>query len=185
MLQHAREQHHHFRKDDVSVLATEHDWVRRGIKEAIYIKALAPSINIDPGRHTLSTHFDSILSSNIPTPPTPAPHNPEAETLINTAPRRQGRPRKEPTLGPIQLRPHSPQQQQQDPQQQQQDSQQQDNPITLPKTITPIFSQPQRQSQRLRARQQQQQQQQQQQPQQQQQLTSAEMRSQGSPPAAP
>ena len=53
MLQHAREHNHHIRKEDVSILASEQDWVKRGIKEAIYIKALNPSINIDPGRHSL------------------------------------------------------------------------------------------------------------------------------------
>ena len=51
MLQHAREQGHHFRRQDVTVIDHELDWVRRGIKEAIYIPALGPSINIDSGRH--------------------------------------------------------------------------------------------------------------------------------------
>ena len=50
MLEHAKTERHHFRREDVSVLAREHDWVKRGIKEAIFIKALSPSINIDPGR---------------------------------------------------------------------------------------------------------------------------------------
>ena len=43
MLQHARDNEHHFRKEDISILSRESDWVRRGIKEAIYIKALNPS----------------------------------------------------------------------------------------------------------------------------------------------
>ena len=101
MLQHARDNNHHFRKEDVSVLSRESDWVRRGIKEAIYIKALNPSINIDPGRHALSTHFDSILKSSISAPPPPRTHNDATEARISTAPRRQGRPRNSATRAPI------------------------------------------------------------------------------------
>ena len=93
MLQHARENGHHFRKDDVTVLCSESDWVKRGIKEALFIKALKPTINIDPGRHSLSSHFDAILSKAVAPPPPPSTHNQE-EPLLNTAPRRQGRPRK-------------------------------------------------------------------------------------------
>ena len=95
MLQHARDHGHHFRKKDITVLSYESDWVKRGIKEALFIRALNPSINIDPGRHHMSSHFDSILASHISAPPPPPPHNPEFETPINTAPRRQGRPRRE------------------------------------------------------------------------------------------
>ena len=89
-------QGHHFRKEDQTILAYENDWVKRGIYEAAFIKTLEPSINIDPGRHQLSSHFDSILKSVISALPAPPPHNPETETLINTAPRRPGRPRREP-----------------------------------------------------------------------------------------
>ena len=94
MLQHAREHNHHFRKEDVSILSSEQDWVKRGIKEAIFIKALNPSINIDPGRHSLSSHFDAILSDIIKAPPPPPPHDPQTETLMDTNPRRPGRPRR-------------------------------------------------------------------------------------------
>ena len=97
MLQHARENGHHFRKEDVSTLDREQDWVKRGIKEAIFIKALSPSINIDPGRHSLSTHFDNILKGQIRTPPPPPlPHNASIEPLSNTVRRGQGRPRRQP-----------------------------------------------------------------------------------------
>ena len=96
MLQHARDNGHHFRKEDQTILFYENDWVKRGIYEAAFIKTLEPSINIDPGRHQLSSHFDSILKSVISAPPAPPPHNPETENLINTAPRRPGRPRREP-----------------------------------------------------------------------------------------
>ena len=102
MLQHARENGHHFRLEDATILGWEQDWVKRGIFEALCIKILNPSINIDPGRHTVSSHFDQILKEVIKPPPDPAPHNPDNESLINTAPRRQGRPRKnQPTPSPI------------------------------------------------------------------------------------
>ena len=41
MLQHARENNHHFRREDATVFAYEHDWAKRGIYEALFIKALA------------------------------------------------------------------------------------------------------------------------------------------------
>ena len=94
MLQHAHENGHHFRQEDVTILCSEKDWVRRGIKEALYIKTLTPSINIDPGRHHLSDHFDSVLTSIMKPPPPPSPHDPNTENIINTAPRKPGRPRK-------------------------------------------------------------------------------------------
>ena len=100
MLQHARENGHHFRREDVSILCSEQDWTRRGIKEALFIKTLSPSINIDPGRHHLTDHFDTILSSLIKPPPPPPTHDPDTESLINTAPRRPGRPRKQPLSQP-------------------------------------------------------------------------------------
>ena len=96
MLQHAREHGHHFRKEDMTILSAEADWAKRGIKEAIYIRSLKPSINIDPGRHSLSSHFDQIINKEIAAPTPPEPHN-ENEPLINTAPRRQGRPKKQAT----------------------------------------------------------------------------------------
>ena len=110
MLEHARKNHYHFRREDVSILSNESDWVERGIKEAIYIRALSPTINIDPGCQTLSSHFDGILNQNIKAPTTPAPHNAESKFLINMVPRRQGRP-KQPSSN-TQL-PHQPELQQQ------------------------------------------------------------------------
>ena len=98
MLQHARENCHHFRQEDVTILSSEQDWVKRGIQEALFIRALKPSINIDPGRHSLSSHYDLILEKTITAPPAPSTHNSANETLINTAPRPQGRPRKQPLV---------------------------------------------------------------------------------------
>ena len=111
MLQHAKEHKHHFRKEDLTTLSSEQDWVKRGIKEAIYIKTLNPSINIDPGRHTLSSHFDSILKNAINTPPDPAPHNAETEPMINTVPRHQRKPSKEQTVPKTYTQKSQPEQQ--------------------------------------------------------------------------
>ena len=120
MLQHAREYGHHFRKEDMTILASEQDWAKRGIIEAAFIKTLEPSINIDTGRHTLSSHFDSILKKVIKAPAAPAPHIADTEELINTAPRGQGRPRKQPINTHSQPNPQSEQLQQPDPQPQRQ-----------------------------------------------------------------
>ena len=106
----------------------------------------------------------TILNSLISAPPAPQPHDSATEALINTAPRRQGRPRKEATA-PKTIVTTQPEQQPPQPLQQQlqptpQHSQQQQGPSsTRPKTMAPT-SQPShnlRQSQRLRNRLQQQQ----------------------------
>ena len=137
MLQHAREHGHHFRKEDMTILASEQDWAKRGIYEAAFIRTLKPAINIDPGRHTLSSHFDSILKKVIKAPAAPAPHNPDTEEPINPAPRGQGRPRKQHTIIQSQPNPQSGHLQQPDPQ---------------PQHQSQPPPQPQRQSQRIRDR---------------------------------
>ena len=76
------------------------DWVGRGMKESISILTLSPSINTDLGCHKLSFHFDYILEAYISVPPALETHDPSKEDLVNTAPRRKGRPRKEPTQQP-------------------------------------------------------------------------------------
>ena len=139
MLQHARENDHHFRKEDVTILSSEHNWVKRGIHEAIFIQTLKPSVNIDPGRHKLSSHFDSLLKNIISVPPAPLPHDADTDALISTAPRRQGRPRKETTI-PKTIVSHQPEQQpQQRPSQLTQQPQQHSQPLgpnfTRPKTL--------------------------------------------------
>ncbi|KAI8514099.1 sulfotransferase 1 [Branchiostoma belcheri] len=40
------------------------DYFKRGIKEAIYIRALQPSLNRDGGRYRLQTTFDPLLTSH-------------------------------------------------------------------------------------------------------------------------
>ena len=93
VMSHARDNNHHFRRGDFSVLSSgDQNWHDRGIKEAIYIRALKPSINRDQGRHSLPPNFDSLLLQCIKRPSLPPVHDSTVEPLLSTAPRRQGRP---------------------------------------------------------------------------------------------
>ena len=67
--------------------------------EAIYIRGLQPSLNRDQGRHLLPANFDSLIQNTIKRPPAPPTHNSEIEQLLSTTPRRQGRPRRQPSEG--------------------------------------------------------------------------------------
>ncbi|KAI8513339.1 hypothetical protein Bbelb_099780 [Branchiostoma belcheri] len=51
--------------EGVRILDTEQDYFKRGIKEAIYIRALQPSLNRDGGRYRLHTTFDPLLTSHV------------------------------------------------------------------------------------------------------------------------
>ncbi|KAI8497357.1 hypothetical protein Bbelb_246630 [Branchiostoma belcheri] len=50
--------------DKVKILDTEPEFFARGIKEAIYIRALQPSLNRDGGRHRLSATYDPLLTES-------------------------------------------------------------------------------------------------------------------------
>ena len=95
VMAHAREKAHHFRPTDLSILSSGNsNWHERGVKEAIYIRGLQPSINRDQGRHQLPSHFDSLIKEAVKRPPPPTTHNADIEPLLRTSPRRQGRPRR-------------------------------------------------------------------------------------------
>ncbi|KAI8507825.1 hypothetical protein Bbelb_140650 [Branchiostoma belcheri] len=49
----------------LQTLALLDDYFKRGIKEAIYIRALQPSLNRDRGRYRLQTTFDPLLTSHV------------------------------------------------------------------------------------------------------------------------
>ena len=92
---HAREKRHHFRPADLAILSSGNsNWHERGVKEAIYIRGLQPSINRDQGRHQLPSHFDSLIKAAVKRPPPPTTHDADIEPLLRTSPRRQGRPRR-------------------------------------------------------------------------------------------
>ncbi|KAI8513454.1 hypothetical protein Bbelb_100930 [Branchiostoma belcheri] len=50
--------------DKVKILDTEPDFFARGIKEAIYTRALQPSLNRDGGHHRLSATYDPLLTES-------------------------------------------------------------------------------------------------------------------------
>ena len=110
VMTHARDEGHHFRRDDFSVLSSgDQNWHDRGVKEAIYIRALKPSINRDQGRHSLPPNFDSLLQQHIKRPPPPSVHDSSVEPLLSTAPRRQGRPsRQSQVQSQVRLIPSAP-----------------------------------------------------------------------------
>ena len=65
MLKQARTHNHHFRKKDITILANEQEWVKKGIKEALYIRALSPSISTQASTlspHTLTTSSNLHLA---------------------------------------------------------------------------------------------------------------------------
>ena len=55
------------RKEDLrfSVLCTDDNWFRRGVKEAIAIRKIKPTLNKDGGRHHLSRIYDSFIRSSV------------------------------------------------------------------------------------------------------------------------
>ena len=48
-----------------SILYTDDNWFRRGVKEAIEIKKLKPTLNKDDGCHHLSAMYDNLMRSNV------------------------------------------------------------------------------------------------------------------------
>ena len=56
---------HYFTSGNVTILDKEDDWHIQGIREAIQIKALRPSLNRDQGRAQLPGCYDGIISELI------------------------------------------------------------------------------------------------------------------------
>ena len=54
---------HEINLDEVKILDRESSWYERGVKEAIYIRALRPSLNRDGGRFQLPHIWDPLLTS--------------------------------------------------------------------------------------------------------------------------
>ena len=59
---HMQTEGHQFNKDAVEIVDIEGDWFRRGVKEAIQIRQLNPSLNQDRGRHFLPPVYSSLLN---------------------------------------------------------------------------------------------------------------------------
>ena len=51
--------------DNTEILTTEPRWFERGVKEAIYIRALNPSLNRDGGRYNLPPVWDNIIKKRV------------------------------------------------------------------------------------------------------------------------
>ena len=51
--------------DNTEILTTEPRWFERGVKEAIYIRALNPSLNRDEGRYNLPPVWDNIIKKRV------------------------------------------------------------------------------------------------------------------------
>ena len=48
-----------------SILCTEENWFKRGVKEAIAIKKIKPTLNKDEGRYHLSKVYDKFIRSSV------------------------------------------------------------------------------------------------------------------------
>ena len=48
-----------------SVLCTEENWFKRGVKEAIAIKKTKPTLNKDQGRYHLSAIYDDFIRTSL------------------------------------------------------------------------------------------------------------------------
>ena len=56
---------HSVELENTKILTTESRWFERGVKEAIYIRALNPSLNRDGGRYNLPPVWDNIIKKRV------------------------------------------------------------------------------------------------------------------------
>ena len=49
---------------EAKLLCTEEDWFKRGVKEAIAIRKIHPTLNQDDGRYHLSSMYNQLIRSN-------------------------------------------------------------------------------------------------------------------------
>ena len=57
--------HHFMELENTEILTTEYKWFERGVKEAIYIRALNPSLNREEGRDNLPLVLDNIIKKRV------------------------------------------------------------------------------------------------------------------------
>ena len=50
---------------DHTILMTDNNWYRRGVKEAIAIRKIKPTINQDDGQYHLSRKYDPLIRSSV------------------------------------------------------------------------------------------------------------------------
>ena len=51
--------------ENTKILEVEHKWFERGVKEAIHIRALKPSLNRDGGRYNLPPIWNNIIKERL------------------------------------------------------------------------------------------------------------------------
>ena len=62
---HTDQPEHTVELDNTEILTTEPRWFERGVKEAIYIRALNPSLNRNGGRYNLPPVWDNIIQKRV------------------------------------------------------------------------------------------------------------------------
>ena len=60
---HIKSPGHHIDLEKVNILGKESNWFKRGLKEAIDIRAQQPILNKDGGRYKLPNSYDLVLTS--------------------------------------------------------------------------------------------------------------------------
>jgi hypothetical protein len=56
---------HYYTDRNITMLDQDTNWLPRGIRESLQIRALNPSINADQGRHKLSHCYDGIIKDRL------------------------------------------------------------------------------------------------------------------------
>ena len=62
---HVATEHHEKSELEGSILMTEENWFKRGVKEAIAIRKLKPSLNQDDGRYHLSPMYNELIRDHV------------------------------------------------------------------------------------------------------------------------
>ena len=69
---------------EFSILCKDDEWFSRGVKEAIAIRKIKPSLNQDDGRYHLSPMYDKFIRTNL-VMKTPSQGAQEATDSVNTS----------------------------------------------------------------------------------------------------
>ena len=64
---HIEHPEHSVELESTEILTAESRWFERGVKEAIYVRALNPSLNRDGGRYNLHPVWDNIIKKRVKT----------------------------------------------------------------------------------------------------------------------
>ena len=62
---HSDNPNHNIKWENTKILSVEHKWFERGVKEAIHIQALNPSLNKDSGRYNLPLIWNNIIKERL------------------------------------------------------------------------------------------------------------------------